>query len=1050
MNFEDVYQSLNPNQKSAVDAIEGCVMVVAGPGTGKTQVLGARVASILLKTDTNPENILCLTFTEAAATSLRNRLYQFIGSASHRVNILTYHGFCNQVIQENKDLFGVQNLNPVSELEVIELLKEIIDELPNSSVLKRFRGDVYYDSNNLKKLFSLLKKDDISPQDIQQRVAEYLEELKNDESFYYKRKSGNFQKGDFKIDHFNKEKEALDKLIEASRLLHVYEQKLARIQCYDFDDMLKWVLNMFNKNPDLLLNYQEQFHYFLVDEYQDTNGVQNKLLYDLISYWDNPNVFVVGDDDQSIYKFQGANVENIYQFYKRYEQYAQLIVLDENYRSSQNILDGSNSIISKNEERLVGKVPGLTKNIKASNPEVSSITQAVKVVEYPNAFQEIVSITSKIKKLKTEGVSYKDVAVLYRNHAQSDELIRFLEAERIDFNVTRTQDVLEVIIVKQLNDFLNYLKLEDKKLDSGQHLLFSILNFNHFKHLSAFDIARISRYCYTYKKEGGWRTVLNQLPGELNISDAATKELNQFVSDTEYWLKEMHNLTLQVLVEKVMSKMGFVSRALAGSDATFEMQCLKTYFNFLKEETSRNPYLSLSEFLVKVDLLMNNGIGLKLNRVVHGLNGVNLMTVHGSKGLEFDHVFLLGCTEKKWEKDRTSLPFGLNKIWAGEPKSATEEEARRLFYVALTRARKGIEVSYALKNEKDKDMAKSVYVVELEESNAAVISKEMAKEDDMLHFFDFMLSYNDESYVDLVNQDFVKAILEDFRLNATNLNNYLKCPVTFFYQNIIKVPSAKGENMAFGSAVHYALEGLFKPDIELNNPTAMKEMLTTRFKNYVHNNKESFTTEALERRLHYGGEILRGYYDQYSDDLISNNQVETEVYFNTSEVDGVPISGVIDKMIVKDKVVHVVDYKTGKYETGRKKVSPPSVLDLESQEENYEKKHGGDYWRQVLFYKALIESDKRLNYDVLSGEIDFIEPHKEEYQKAKIIIQDNEYQFVRAQIKQVYQRIMNMEFTEGCNEHDCQWCNFNRYYLGKKRYEHDDLLSTQSVDMEER
>jgi DNA helicase-2/ATP-dependent DNA helicase PcrA len=158
MDYKKVYNRLNDNQKIAVDSIDGTVMVVAGPGTGKTQVLGARIASILKKTDTHAENILCLTFTEAAATELRSRLNGMIGSESYKVGIYTYHGFCNMVIQDNKDVFGVQHLDSISDLETIEVLREIIDELPPNSLLKRYVGDVYFDVKNLKNLFALLKK----------------------------------------------------------------------------------------------------------------------------------------------------------------------------------------------------------------------------------------------------------------------------------------------------------------------------------------------------------------------------------------------------------------------------------------------------------------------------------------------------------------------------------------------------------------------------------------------------------------------------------------------------------------------------------------------------------------------------------------------------------------------------------------------------------------------------------------------------------------------------------------------------------------------------
>jgi len=475
MTFEEVYRNLNSNQKIAVNSIEGSVMVVAGPGTGKTQVLGARVANIIKKTDTSPENILCLTFTEAATTALRLRLNQFMGSESYKVNVYTYHGFCNTVIQENKDLFGIQDLDPISELEVVEVMREIVDEMPNDSRLKRYVGDVYYDIRNLLKLFGLMKKDNLTANDIITQADAKLEEMLTDEKYLYKRKSGDNNKGDLNLRTYNADKEPLEKLKEAASLLDEYAAKLAKRKRYDFNDMIAWVLSALKNNEDLLLKYQEMYQYFLVDEYQDTNGAQNELLYTLISYWENPNVFVVGDDDQSVYKFQGANVENIFEFYKRYEDHIKLVILDQNYRSSQSILDGSNSIIKHNEERLVGKVPNLNKEITAANEKVANIKNALKVVEYPNTFQEIVSITSKLKKLKSNGVSLSDVGIMYRNHRQSEELIKYLEAEGISYNVAKTQDVLEVPLVHQLNNFLTYLSLEGQKLDSGQHLMFEIL-----------------------------------------------------------------------------------------------------------------------------------------------------------------------------------------------------------------------------------------------------------------------------------------------------------------------------------------------------------------------------------------------------------------------------------------------------------------------------------------------------------------------------------------------------------------------------------------------
>lgn len=1026
MDYKKVYDRLNDNQKIAVNSIDGTVMVVAGPGTGKTQVLGARIASILIKTDTQAENILCLTFTEAAATELRNRLNAMIGSESYKVGIFTYHGFCNMVIQDNKDVFGVQHLDSISDLETIEVLREIIDELSSNSLLKRYVGDVYFDVNNLKNLFALLKKDNLTSIDIALKVEASKKEALLDETFHYKKKYGNNLAGDLNQKKYDTFSKSLDKLCEASKLLDIYQKKLKDRNRYDFNDMLSWVLKAFESNEELLLKYQEAFQYFLVDEYQDTNGIQNQLLYKLISYWDNPNVFLVGDDDQSIYKFQGANVENIREFYSRYESNIKLVVLDQNYRSSQHILDASNFLIQNNNERLVGKVPDLNKDITAANLEVSKINPAIFVTEYPNIFHEIVSITTKLKKLKSKGVSLTDVSIMYRNHKQCDELINFLESEGISYNVAKTQDVLQIPLVNQLNTFLEYIKLESKKLDSGQHLLFELFHAYNFQHINSVEIGLISS-AIAKERNMGWREYIHFKISDFNLTTESRFELKTFLQDIDYWLKEIHNLTLQDFVEKFLSKMGFVSKALKSQDATFKIQCLKTYYNFLKEETGRNPYLKLNEFLDKIELLKKNNLGLKLNKIIHGAKGVNLMTVHGSKGLQFDYVFMIGCTENNWEKDRNSLPFKLNVLLPGEPKEALKEESRRLFYVGLTRARKHLEISFSLKNDKEKHLMKSLFVEEVLESNACELKKTSASEADLIHFFDYMLKPVEKKSVKLFEQDFVKKEIENFRLSATNLNSYLKCPVKFFYQSIIRVPSSKNDSMTFGSAIHSAIDKLYVNKSEINSESDAIEVLINEYSKEMSANRESFTSANFDRRLYYGKDILTRYYQHYSNQILNEQNVETELSLNNCEIDGVPIRGQIDKLVINEGKVHVVDFKTGQYKYGKSKVSPPVSLIDNPQEINFEKRYGGDYWRQILFYKALIESNKSKSLEVISGEVDFIEPVEEEYKKHKIVFNNDDYLFVRNQIKETYQRIQNHEFTEGCNDDQCFWCAFDKY-----------------------
>ncbi|HAV26578.1 MAG TPA: DNA helicase UvrD, partial [Bacteroidetes bacterium] len=208
--------------------------------------------------------------------------------------------------------------------------------------------------------------------------------------------------------------------------------------------------------------------------------------------------------------------------------------------------------------------------------------------------------------------------------------------------------------------------------------------------------------------------------------------------------------------------------------------------------------------------------------------------------------------------------------------------------------------------------------------------------------------------------------------------------------------------------------------------------------------------EGLEPRMYYGVDILNKYYDQYAETWAGQGEIHTELYLKNCEIEGVPIRGQIDKVVINDRAAHVVDFKTGQVKYGIKKIKPPVILGDNPDEANFEKRLGGDYWRQVLFYKALIESDTTQNLKVISGEIDFIEPDNDELKKVKIMVNDDEYAFVKKQIRETFTKIQNLEFEDGCEEPDCQWCNFNKNYLENKVYSAADLLHNESDEMDER
>jgi len=298
--FQDILAQLNEEQLAAVNKVDGPVLVVAGPGTGKTQILAARIGKILLETDAQPNEILCLTYTDAGAVAMRKRLFEFIGPDAYRINIYTFHAFCNEIIQENLDYFGKLSLEPLTDLDGAMLFRELVDQFGKDHLLKRFTGDIYYDVPRLKSLFSTMKRENWQLDMIEKAVQEYIDDLPNREEFVYKRPNAakGIQKGDLKQKDVDAAKETMAKLLCAVGEFANYEAKMKERSNYDYDDMIIWVLRAFRENEDLLRRYQERYQYILVDEFQDTSGSQNELLKFILAYWDTPNVFVVGDDDQ--------------------------------------------------------------------------------------------------------------------------------------------------------------------------------------------------------------------------------------------------------------------------------------------------------------------------------------------------------------------------------------------------------------------------------------------------------------------------------------------------------------------------------------------------------------------------------------------------------------------------------------------------------------------------------------------------------------------------------------------------------------------------------
>ena len=1030
--YNAIYQQLNTQQQKAVDALSGVIMVIAGPGTGKTQILSARIGKILLETDSLPQNILCLTYTDAGTFAMRKRLLEFIGPEAYKVNIHTFHSFCNDVIQDNLDVFNKRALNPISDLEEAALYKELINNFKKDNPLKRYRGDVYYEINNLKSLFNAIKKEGWTKEFLLEKIETYCTNLPFDENYIYKRAYKNFKAGDVKQHLIDEELSKMERLKAAINEYDNFIELMHEKNLYDFNDMINWVITAFEKHPYLLEEYSSKFNHILVDEYQDTSGTQNKIIELLFEPNYTESIFVVGDDDQSIYRFQGANVENMLGFTETYLQQLQTVVLVDNYRSVQPILNISKTIIDKNQQRLINKIPNLSKNIVAANKDLINLNHEPEIIACDNEQNEFIFITTKIQQLLQQGVEAEKIAVIYRENKYGEYLATYLNHAQIPFYSKRQINILHEPLITQVFLLLQYLAAEHDVPYEGDEMLFEILHFN-FWHIAAIEIAQITTEVAAkrFKEENTSLRALihfksNEPAKDLFNSNSVSKEIKNTSQILEQLIADVSNCTLQTLLENIISNTGILAQVMQGPQKHFQLKLLTGFFNFIKDETSRNPNLSLKELVAIIEMMQDESIPLPLTETIGSEKNINLLTVHGSKGLEFEYVFLTGTVAHVWEsKRKSSKGFKLpNNIFLTSSQLQAdddhEEELRRLFYVALTRAAKHLYISYyQLKND-GKLAEPSMFIAEIIDAYQIKIQNYASSEDVQLEFTLAQFSSSAQPKLEQIEVDFVNRIVDKFVMNVTALNNYLKCPLQFYYNNIIRVPSGRNEAMEFGSAIHHALDMLFKKMQENNNQFPIKEVLIADYEWYLKRHRENFTQEQFYRRLEYGHEILSNYYDNY---IHSFNKIVTTEKNIRNIVDDIPIRGKLDKLEFDGHNVNVVDYKTGDYEKAKK---IKKSLDAP----NEKNPNGGDYWRQAVFYKILVDNNPtNPNWRVLSTEFDFIEPNaKKEFVKEKINISEADITTVKEQIKSTWQKIQNKEFYTGCGKEDCKWCNFVKTY----------------------
>lgn len=589
MNLEE----LNERQREAVLYNDGPLLIIAGAGAGKTKTLTTKIAYLIENKNVAPENILAITFTNKAAKEMKDRLFKTIGQTAKYLQVSTFHSFGLKLLRENYDALGYDK-NFV-----------IMDSDDSLTVVKKIIKDIGYDP----KIYN--------PRAIRNKISSCKNEMTSPEA--YER----YAASDF------------EKVVQ--EVYAKYEKKLQRNNSVDFDDLLLLPIELFKKNPDILNKYQDLYQYILIDEYQDTNEAQYILTKMLSAK--NRKITCVGDDSQSIYSFRGANYKNILNFEKDYKD-AKTILLEQNYRSTSNILDAANQVIKNNKMRK-------DKNLWTSR----GIGEKIKYYRAYNERDEAQYVIRKIKELTNRNVEYKDIAVLYRTNAQS----RVLEEEMLKENLPyRVIGSFYFYSRKEIKDLIAYLRLIHNSKDNVS--LLRVIN--------------------TPKRGIGLKTIEN-LTIQADAMGVSIYEAISSGKELEFKnliekLKEMSkDLTLTELIDKVLEASG-MKKELEDEktlEAEVRLENLEEFKSITKTFEEREGLISLEDFLLEISLISD------VEEYKDDPNRISLMTVHSVKGLEFDHVFVVGMEEGIFPHINSLMD------------NSELEEERRLCYVAITRAK---------------------------------------------------------------------------------------------------------------------------------------------------------------------------------------------------------------------------------------------------------------------------------------------------------------------------------------------------------------------------
>lgn len=1030
---------LNKEQRDAAETLEGPLLIVAGPGTGKTQLLSSRAAGIMKRKKIPGENILILTYTNAAAKSVKERLAKIVGFEGYRVTAETFHGFANSIILDSEEASAhIKERVQMTNIEKVKSLEYILDHFSDRVKSLRPFGYPYLYASEIAKRISELKNEGITPVQFEKEVSH----IAPDGIHVEKKHVPRLQELSFIYKKYEELKGGHDK--------NIFDERGR----YDYDDMIMIAIEILEKEPDLKASYIDRYRYIMVDEFQDTNGAQLKLLFTLLRE-KSPNLCCVGDDDQSIYRFQGASIANFKILRDRFPK-VKVVRLKDNYRSTKDIISLSANIIKQ-----IPRGERLTEPKELVSQKTYKDTR-IEFVKFSTEAEEILYIIKKVKEIKKiierspeipvldRKKPYNHIAILVRKRTFILKMIDSFLKVGIPYATDGKEDISCQKRVRQMQEVLKLARpgAEDETIDLS---LYKVLSSDFFC-IPQQDILRFIDFANPLRKKSltslfteflslfkvgslGKRPSdldTKNLPGLKKLSFAAPHKMHLASWAIQRLLEDsgtrpVHDLLMGFVEDSALYK--FITKEYDKKRILLirDLRSLTSFINMVKNLSLARPDLSLNDFLDEIETMKTHNMALEGQLVTATQDGVRIITAHASKGLEFHTCFIPFCIQdKSWPlkplANKIPLPPGMLK--SKEKAQSKPELAKlsffdetRLFYVASSRAKSNlIFTSSPTVNTVESSFFNNLGI-DLEDSKAT--EETLLKE-----FFEKGSAENDF----LENtRDVLRDIIKNLVLTPTKLNNYLRCKRKFFYSNLLLLPGRKNQSLVFGNCAHKALED-----------TYLKFKRENKFPDFT------FFKSSFERELRFQGvnKPMQNWCLTKLDDLKAwfaevrkkpTVPIDLEKKKIITLKNGIIFTGKYDKVEFENRakgLIRIIDYKTGSPDGHVKRFDTKAELISEECD---------DYFRQLVAYKMLYERDtcEPTKYSVSHGVLVFLEPVKitsrklgleaGDFVNKKVAITDAMVAELESVIYQVWKQISDLDFDKlpKRDPKKCRSCTFN-------------------------